>query len=265
MIGLAVVLLAAAGTQAIARGGNAWDREGTHAGEQIMGPDGAVYVWVPAGEFIMGESAPVSSSERTPQQPAHRVRITKGFWLGRLEVTNAQFHAFCAATGRDLPTDGYPGQAEPVADVNWDDAQAYCAYYGLALPTEAEWEYAARGAEGHTYPWGNRWDAGKCWHLGRNGHARAVGSFPDGASWCGAQDMAGSVFEWCSDWYGEGYYRVSPVDDPTGPAEGTYRALRGGSWRTDDDSCRSALRNGHSPAARHNDDGFRCMVRTATP
>jgi len=144
----------------------------------------------------------------------------------------------------------------PMLQVTWAGAAAYCAHYGYALPTEAQWEYAARGPDGRMWPWGNLWDAAKCCNInnkGPNGKTFIVGCFPAGASWCGVLDMAGNIQEWCADWYDEDYYEVSPELNPTGPDSGTSRVERGGFWNCGSNDCNSVLRGGgHLPG------GFRC-------
>ena len=229
----------------------------TVAPADVTGPDGGMYVWVPPGEFMMG-----SNDGRDDEQPVHLVRIMRGFWLGKHEVTNAQYRAFCDATGREFPSASDQGDNHPVVMVSWDEAKAYCDHYGLRLPTEAEWEYAARGPEGRRYPWGDEWDPGKlCWYAntGPGNRTFPVGSFPAGASWRGALDMAGNVWEWCADWFGEGYYGTSPVEDPQGPATGEERLLRGGSWIDSPGHCRSAGRGSGNPRGLGYGVGFRCV------
>ncbi len=235
--------------------------EGRTAGDEITGPDGGTYVWVPAGEFSMG-----SEDGAGDEKPVHRVRITNGFWLSKCEVTNAQYRRFSKATGREFPSDSDQGDEHPVVEVSWVDAQAYCAHFGLRLPTEAEWEYAARGAKGREYPWGDEWDSERCCNhenKGPGGRTYPVGSFATGASWCGAPDMAGNVWEWCGDWYQERYYDVSLGTDPTGPAFGETRVVRGGGWGHDAANFRSAFRGEYVPAdlaARLYAVGFRPVV-----
>jgi len=213
---------------------------------------------VPAGSFMMG-----SEDGKAPEKPAHRVQLD-GFWLGKYEVTNAQYRAFCEATGRELPPDIDDGDDHPVICVGWGDATAYCEHYGLSLPTEAQWEYAAAGPESRTYPWGSDWDPQRlCWfeNRGPGGQSFLVGSFPAGASWCGALDMAGNVWEWCADWYGADYYAKAPEQNPPGPSESEYgaRVLRGGSWGDLSGYCfRCAHRRNHNPGYRYGHVGFRC-------
>jgi sulfatase modifying factor 1 len=246
------------GAGAAGAGGNAWERQGTKVGEEIISPDGGKMVWVPAGEFMMGS---LEGEGNALEHPQHRVRITRGFWLGKCEVTNEQYRAFCDATGRGLREESRNGPKHPVVYVSWEDAKAYCDHYGLALPTEAQWEYAARGPEGRKYPWGNEWDAKKCCNRDNRGAGvqatMEVGSLPAGDSWCGASDLAGNVWEWCADWYGEDYYAGSPQDDPQGPASGDCRLLRGGSWDYNGGLCRSAFRYYDVPWIWYDYYGFR--------
>jgi len=244
-------------------------------------------VWVAPGEFLMG-AGEGDTQASGDEKPAHRVRITKGFWIGKYEVTNEQYARFLTANGGTKNKAGQDliylsdsgcgveaagnefrakeGRANhPVVCVTWFGAQAYCEKYGLKLPTEAQWEYAARGPEARKYPWGNDWDASKCCNNSNKGTGNPptmeVGSLPEGDSWCGASDMAGNVWEWCADWYDAGYYAKSPASDPTGPTSGQYRLLRGGSWLDGPCGCRSAFRSYDSPVFRTLGDGFR-VART---
>ncbi len=236
-------------------------RPDTTARKEIVGPDGGKMVWVPPGQFKMG-AEDLSDIER----PVHLVKITEGFWLGKCEVTNAQYRKFCQATGRKFLSeekDPYIADDYPVVWVSWEDAAAYCQHHGLRLPTEAEWEYAAAGPEARMYPWGDDWDGNKCSNLanpGPGGTTFPVGSFPEGASWCGALDMAGNVFEWCADWFERDVYERHARGDLTPPESANYRVVRGGSWRltVGRGDFRCAYRNRGIPTDRFSHFGFRC-------
>ena len=252
--------------------------------------DGAAMVWVPGGTFTMGSPDDIGL---TYEHPAHQVTLS-GYWIYQYEVTVAQYRAFCAATSRALPS--WPGsqyswayknetgwadaalQQHPIINVSWYDAKAYADWAGVRLPTEAQWEYAARGPEGRNYPWGgtataadkyNGWDATKCANYDNSFAVRIstwpVGSFPSGASWCEAQDLAGNVWEWCADW--DGPYSSSPVTNPPGTAIGTYRVLRGGSWRDYNGIfTRGAYRNiENRPNSLGLHIGFRCAFVSPVP
>ena len=239
----------------------AWEVPGTKVGDEITGPDGGKMVWVPAGEFMMGSNE--TTEFFADMAPAHKVKLTQGFWLGKCEITTAQWQQYLkdAGTqnwpGSDQPT---PGPDYPAWKISWDDATAYCKRYGLRLPTEAQWEYAAAGPDSRKFPWGNEWDPTKCCNALNRGPAERTwpaGKFPQGAAWCGALDMAGSVWEWCQDWWAQDYYANSPAVDPTGPDSGRYRPLRGGSWDFKGDWCRCVVRHNYLPADRNFNNGFR--------
>lgn len=250
-------LLSQSGPPVVPAKAKAWLKPGQAPGQRITGPDGGIMVWVPPGEFMMG-----AEDGDADEKPVHRVRITKGFWLGRCEVTNAQYRAFCEATGGRFPEDSrHRGDDHPAVSMSWVNAQAYCEHYGLTLPTEAQWEYAARGPSGNQYPWGMTWDASKCCNEQNLGEGRPrtfpVGSFPEGDSWCGAADMAGNVSEWCADWYDEAYYAESPEQNPTGPETGEYRVVRGGACGAGSRQCRAADRDTGIPIWGLDQLGFR--------
>ena len=264
---------------------------------RIAPTDGMVQVYVPAGEFTMG-----SEDGDYDEKPVHTVYLD-AYWLDQTEVSNAQFAQFVAATGHQTTaeqegggytytTDGWnytpganwqrpqgPGSNlngldnHPVVLVSWPDATAYCEWAGRRLPTEAEWEKAARGTDERVYPWGNTFDGNRLnycdancpfdtWKDGNvdDGYqfTAPVGSYPSGASPYGALDMAGNVWEWVADWYDERYYARSPARNPTGPTSGDFMVLRGGSWRDNRYNLRCATRGGNAPDVRFHDFGFRC-------
>ena len=246
-----------------------WEFPGTHAGQEIVGPASIPLVWVPGGSFIMGST----EAERTRlidagvrrefidgEGPAHRVEMS-GFWIGKTEVTVAQWRSVMGG----VPEENDQGDDHPVVNVTWNACMQFCARTGLELPTEAQWEYAARGPESLTHPWGNAWDPNAlCWreNRGPGGRTFPVGSFPSGASWCGALDMLGNAWEWCADLYAEDYYANSPPKDPPGPTTGTrgdQRVLRGGSWQRSENFCRSAYRDWSGPDGSDNNYGFRVV------
>ena len=242
---------------------------------RINPKDGAEMILIPAGEFLMGSTDeqldawigayPNERKEMYPGEvPQHTVYLD-AYYIYKNDVTVVQYRKFCDATGRAMPTaPKWDWQDNhPVVNVTWEDAKAYADWAGAALPTEAQWEKAARGGEGRVFPWGNDWDAGKCSNsVGGLEPIKTspVGSFATGASPYGVLDMAGNVWQWCSDWYDENYYRNSPARNPLGPDNGTSRVLRGGGWDLSDPGYfRAALRYGFNPSIRHTYGfGFRC-------
>jgi iron(II)-dependent oxidoreductase len=242
---------------------------------------GVKQVYVPAGCFTMGSDP----NSRTSELPAHQVCITQSYWLDQSEVTNAAFDAFVKAGGYTQQNlwsvEGWAWlQSQPIKDpdttctsassapqqphicVSYYEAQAYAKWRGGSLPTEAQWEYAARGTDGRIFPWGNTWDVNINANINTSeiGKTAPVCSYPTGNSWVGACDMAGNAWEWVNDWYAEQYYTQLVKNDPTGPTSGIYRVLRGGSWNTYYFIARSAFRNIGNPTDRFNDFGFRVIV-----
>ncbi len=229
---------------------------GTRAGpvKTITLPGGATMdlVWVPCGSFMMG-----SNDGQGNERPVHRVALD-GFWIGKTEVTVCQWRSVMGS----VPEGNGYADDHPVVNVSWEECQAFCQKAGLSLPTEAQWEYAARGPQGSVYPWGNQWDKSRCQSRDdRHGYEQTapVGSFPSRASWGGALDMAGNVWEWCLDSYdGSSYGSAATAFNPANTnARSTGRAARGGGWDSTADCCRSAFRNGRPPGARADDLGFR--------
>jgi formylglycine-generating enzyme required for sulfatase activity len=214
------------------------------------------FVKIPPGEFLMGCS-PGDDDCADEEKPAHRVRITKGFELGKTEVTQAQWQAV-----RGVNPSSYIGPDRPVEEFSWDDAQEFLKRlnarndgYRYRLPTEAEWEYAAR--VGTTGKYTGELDA-IAWHRSNSEqHSHPVGQKQPNA-W-GLYDMHGNVWEWCQDWYVEGYYAGSPRVDPPGPSSGTGRVRRGGSWNADVWLVRVSYRVWSVPGYRSSQIGLRCL------
>ena len=224
--------------------------------EQATRPAGAspdTMALIPAGAFVMG-----STDGDADEKPAHEVAV-KSFYMDAHEVTNAQYKVFVEATSRPLPPFWQPEldkADEPIVGVTWYDAQVYATWAGKRLPTEAEWEYAARGGKrGGNYPWGNCLDTGSA-------NFSSFGILPVmsfSANGFGLYDMAGNVWEWCSDWYGADFYAVSPGANVSGPVTGTLKLLRGGAWYCGPDEVRVANRFYAMPDARSFNVGFRCV------
>jgi formylglycine-generating enzyme required for sulfatase activity/tRNA A-37 threonylcarbamoyl transferase component Bud32 len=222
-----------------------------------------VMVLIPQSYFTIGSPEGQGDPD---EHPAHRVFISD-FWLGKTEVTFAQFDVFCRDSGRPLPGDEGWGRGDrPVINVSWEDACSYCRWLAqktgrrFRLPSEAEWEKAAR----ERYPWGRSAPDSSRVNMKGSGDGFAftapAGSFPAGASPYGILDLAGNVWEWTADWYDPGYYQLSPGRDPRGPAAGMSRSVRGGSWTNGADLIRSANRSSENPDQRLNVLGFRVAM-----
>lgn len=237
------------------------------------------------------------------EQPSHKVTLD-AYWIDKTEVTNAQFCKFLNDKGNQIeeginwfepgagsrgviygyiekvnekfiPKAGYENY--PVIEVSWYGANAYCQWVGGRLPTEAEWEYAARGPNNFVYPWGNDFNGRFVNYRDssftfdnygndiffNDGYAKwaPIGTYPNGASWCGTLDMAGNVHEWVSDWWSPDYYAISPSKNPKGPDAGSLKIARGGSWYDPSWHVRSSYRKALSlSSARMHWIGFRCVV-----
>ena len=238
-----------------------------HPGAQAS-PNKA-YVRIEPGTFQMGVT-PGDTEPYPDEKPRHPVRITKGFWIGATPVTVADYKRFVGQRQQfKLPPapDFNPDWSKPdhpIVRITWDEAKAYCEWDAGRLPTEAEWEYAARGGkDGLKYPWGNDITPDNANYSGSKWHGTSpVRSYPPNA-W-GLYDMAGNVWQWAADWYDKDYYASSPSDDPRGPQSGTLRVLRGGSFLYIARYLRASNRSGVAPGGRDFNIGFRC-VREVVP
>lgn len=237
---------------------------------EITDAKGAQMVLVPAGNFIMG-----SNTGGSDEQPVHTVYINS-FYIDKYEVTNFLYKACVTAEICNPPKDttssftrsSYYGNLKfdnyPVIYVDWNMAKTYCEWRGARLPTEAEWEKAARGTDGRTYPWGNeRLDCSRANYAACGQNTKAVGSYEGGRSPYGVYDMVGNVIEWVNDWYSPTYYQSSPSSNPLGPDLGQYHVLRGGSWNYAEGIIGAALQASaryfyYDPAYHNFDTGFRC-------
>lgn len=238
-------------------------------------------ILIPAGTFTMG-----NDSRAADERPVHKVYLD-AYYISKYEVTNAEYHDFWHSLQVSnmemrqaqhtpenftyLPYIGdWPVRAEkfpnhPVVGVSWQDAKAYAEWKGMRLPTEAEWEKAARGYTNRTWPWGNAIELYANTSTDEDGYENRiapVGSFPKGKSYYGVMDMAGNVWEWTADWYSDVYYFHSPKRNPTGPAVGSWRVIRGGSWIDTLTRCSTTFRFYLYPNLKTSFVGFR-VAKTA--
>jgi formylglycine-generating enzyme required for sulfatase activity len=225
--------------------------------DEIVDSKGVSMRLVSAGEFSMG-----SGSGDTDEVPVHPVYLD-AYYIDKYEITNSQYKECVLAGACYKPNDvsNYENSQyadHPVLYLDWDMAKTYCGWRGAQLPTEAQWEKAARGTDGRTYPWGEGIDCSKANYLSCTGSTSDVTTHQSGISPYGVFDMAGNVWEWVADWYSENYYETSPAHNPTGPDSGTLRVLRSGAWNVGSDVARTSLRNAKPPSSFDNDIGFRC-------
>lgn len=235
--------------------------EGPKAGEVRQNPkDGLRYVYIPAGTFVMG-CPPGDTHCAADEKPPHEVRISFGFWMGQTEVTVGAYKQFLAGSGKPAPR--IPDDSLPASQVNWNDAYDYCSWAGMRLPTEAEWEYAARAGE----PSAEYGPPDEIAWLATNsgGGPRSVAQKKP--NHFGLYDVLGNLWEWTADWYSPTTYRGSGGSDPKGPPTGSWRVVRGGSWNKGPNVVRLSARGGVPPVMRTADIGFRCAgeVRQLTP
>ena len=244
--------------------------------EMPHGVDGSVLVYVPGGRFPMGTDQDLEGYIKVNEgwpKPAHEV-VLSGYWIGKYPVTNAQYGGFLEAhPGHNKPeywTDKqFNGSDQPVVGVSWADALAYCEWAGLSLPSEAEWEAAARGKEGRPYPWGDFDPSPELANYGdREGHPTPVGAYPKGAGPYGTLDQAGNVWEWCLDEFEPDAYKGRDgtkdpiVGDPEDREKVARRVVRGGSWASSALSLPAAFRLGNGPGHRDLVLGFRVVCRS---
>lgn len=234
-------------------------------------------VFIPEGPFTMG----LDDGEKD-ESPAHVVHLD-GFYLDKHEVTNSQYLAFINSrppkpgglqdslllavddsdlqikwTGERYELKSAAVGKRPIVEVTWEGARAYCEWSGGRLPSEAEWEKGARGTDGRSYPWGGGISRERANYKGLFSQPVEVGHYADGVSPYGALDLAGNVWEWVADWYDSSYYSRSPERDPSGPASGTFRTIKGGAWGTEGRFLRSSYRYGIAPHWSDDSIGFRC-------
>lgn len=244
--------------------------------QEVIGKDGAPMVLIPAGSFPMGVPWGDRDGGRD-EYPRHEVQLDN-YYIDKFELTNGRYLAFVKATGHRIPQNPKNPtrnlwQADtitealvdrPVINVDWADAAAYCAWAGKRLPSEAEWEKAAKGTADRRFPWGNVEPTNK--HLNFNQQwigektLMPVGSYEAGKSPFGVYDMGGNVWEWVNDWYDPMYYEKSPAKNPKGPESGTKRVLRGSGWENETPTVRIFTRVEGDPANRNESTGFRCAM-----
>ncbi|HXF94123.1 MAG TPA: formylglycine-generating enzyme family protein [Nitrospiraceae bacterium] len=268
------------------------------AGE-FVGADGAPMALIAEGPFLRGSAAGQGDPDEEPQ----RTIMLNAFYIDKYEVTNRRYQVFLKATAHRTPehccdpsynvwrgTEIDPVLLDhPVVNVDWFDAEAYCKWAGKRLPTEAEWEKAARGPKGRLYPWGNAWDpkrANGASHWAGNDFASPaevaawwadagaallaekgirgmltlpVTALESGATPEGVMHLAGNLWEWVADWYDPAYYAAAPERNPPGPETGDYKVLRGGSWLNHRRMLRTTARDGSRPTTRNHGTGFRCV------
>jgi formylglycine-generating enzyme required for sulfatase activity len=220
--------------------------------------DGLKYVWIPPGTFMMGCS-PGDTECFDAEKPLHQVMITKGFWMGQTEVTVAAYRRFVGSTGTQMPAApnfnaGWNNQDMPIVNVTWDEATAFCGWAGGRLPTEAEWEYAARAGSTEAR-YGSLDEV--AWHSANSG-GRTHEVAQKRANGFGLYDTLGNVWEWVNDWYDDDYYQNSSSQDPSGPASGQFRVLRGGSWLDSPRGLRVSDHGRYYPLDRVASNGLRC-------
>ncbi len=248
--------------------------------QEIIGRDHAPMVFIPAGSFPMGVPK-VARDGGLDERPNHEVSLDS-FYIDKFEVTNGRYLHFVAETGHRTPqhpTDPNKGLWQgntmpesiteiPVINVDWHDAAAYCEWAGKRLPTEAEWEKAAKGPHDWRFPWGDMEPTPEHANFNQTWRGEAtlvqVGIYEKGKSPYGVYDVAGNVWEWVADWYDPEYYQKSPAHNPKGPNTGTYKAIRSSGWQGETPQLRIFTRIKSLPTDRNNSTGFRCAKDSPT-
>ncbi len=227
-------------------------------------------VQIPAGPFTMG-TYPTGMRKTDPEEPQRSVTLD-AYAIGIYHVTNVQYAHFVKATGYRQPLywadERFNGKDFPVVGVSWSDATNFLEWLSgvtgetYRLPTEAEWEKAARGTDGREYPWGNVWEASRAnTSESQLKKLTPVGSYPEGISPFGCHDMAGNAYDWCSDWFHAETYKYSPADNPMGAVEGRRKVIRGGSWLPRGEfAARCANRAAYEPIRAVHNVGFRIAI-----
>jgi len=241
-----------------------WGLPGTAIGDETINPvDRMEFVWVPASDFVLGTNDLDPEGKLASAHPFKNIRLS-GYWIGKYPVTWNQYNLYCRKQHLPVPPEpGFPKTGmHPVVNVNWLQAMSYARWAHATLPTEFQWEHAARGPRNLNYPWGDVWDVTKS--ANSVGHRRngtsPVGQYAGARSAYGAYDMAGNVTQWCSNWDSKDYSEVGSVD-PQGPSSGTFRSLRGGGWGGISPILfRGSFRFHLSPDIRLDICGFRCVA-----
>jgi len=223
---------------------------------------------IPAGEFVMGSS---DEKAKSNENPSHSVYLDS-FYIDKFEVSFKEFEEYLAANPKQYPTiTGWVDRKarpdmlnKPVFGFQWKRCKKYCEWKGKRLPTEAEWERAAKGIDGRNYPWGNeppddkRANFGNCCFIQKGSVLSPVDSFDNGKSAEGVYNLGGNVAEWVHDWYDKKYYKKSPYKNPKGPVKGKHHVIRGGAWNSLPVYLRSSSRYGDSDAKDYYGIGCRC-------
>lgn len=282
LLGVQPVRAVTSGGQDVADVKPEWTPEGRKEAARLAAlPPHDEMALIPAGPFLMGSNRQVDRNSYPAEFPQRSIYLD-AFEIDKYEVTMVQYLRYVLAKGLEPLVDWKWGGAfqetmanHPIMHVSWHDAEAYCKWAGKRLPTEAEWEKAARGPDGRIYPWGNQMAGLSRSNFGRTGLSGPVRDRPErlllyppiisvdkyenAVSPYGVFNMAGNVAEWVADWYDPTYYKAAPDRNPKGPEQGTSKAFRGGGWVDSTPSVRAAQRNGTDPTTQMNWLGFRCV------